>query len=295
MLAGIDVALVLDLAAIEVVLQDQIQDAARERPAAGETATGALALLAADASPVEFLLEERDGAELGIAPEDHAHRLGLGLVDDQLAVPDVVAERDVAAHPHALGLRRRDLVADALAGDLALELGEREQHVERQPAHRRRRVELLRHRDERGAVRVEHVDDLGEVGQRARQPVDLVDDDDLHLAGLDVGEQPLERRPLHGAAGEAAVVIEVAHGDPAGVLLARDVGLARLALRIERVELLLEPLLGGLAGVDGAGDAGHPSRLRNRCSRRGKLPARDQAIARLAGRREVGAPAPRPR
>src|ERR1019366_5029892 len=41
-----------------------------------------------------------------------------------------------AAHPHALGLRRGDLVANALARDLALELGEREQHVERQTPHR---------------------------------------------------------------------------------------------------------------------------------------------------------------
>ena len=35
-----------------------------------------------------------------------------------------------SAHPHAFGLRRGDLVADALGGDLALELGERQQHVQ---------------------------------------------------------------------------------------------------------------------------------------------------------------------
>ena len=38
---------------------------------------------------------------------------------------------------------------------------------------------------------VERFDQLGEVEQRAGQPVDLVDDDDVDLAGLDVGEQPL--------------------------------------------------------------------------------------------------------
>ena len=47
----------------------------------------------------------------------------------------------VAAHPHAFLLRSRDLVADAFAGDLALELGEGEQHVEGQPPHRCRGVE----------------------------------------------------------------------------------------------------------------------------------------------------------
>ena len=36
--------------------------------------------------------------------------------------------------------------------------------------------------------------------------------------------------------------------------LADDEGLAGFALRVERVELLLEPLLGGFAGVDGATD-----------------------------------------
>jgi hypothetical protein len=52
------------------------------------------------------------------------YSLGLGLVVDEILVLDVIAERHVAAHPHALLLGRGDLVADALAGDLALELGE---------------------------------------------------------------------------------------------------------------------------------------------------------------------------
>ena len=43
-------------------------------------------------------------------------------------------------------------------------------------------------------------------------------------------------------------------GDPAFVLLADDVGLAGLALGVEGVELLLQPILGGLARVDGAAD-----------------------------------------
>ncbi len=72
-----------------------------------------------------------------------------------------------------------DLVADALAGDLALELGEGQQDVEGQPAHRGGGIELLGDGDERDALRVEQLDDLGEVGQRAGQPVDLVDHDDV--------------------------------------------------------------------------------------------------------------------
>src|SRR5208282_3103684 len=44
----------------------------------------------------------------------------------------------------ALLFGRRNLVADALARDLALELGEGEQHVEREAAHAARRIERLR-------------------------------------------------------------------------------------------------------------------------------------------------------
>lgn len=61
---------------------------------------------------------------LGVTSKDHPHSFGLGLVNGQLPIPGVVSERDIPAHPHALGLRRRDLVADAFARDLTLELGE---------------------------------------------------------------------------------------------------------------------------------------------------------------------------
>jgi hypothetical protein len=40
------------------------------------------------------------------------------------------------------------------------------------------------------------LDQFGEVGKRPRQPVYLVDDDDVDLAGADVRQQPLEVRPV---------------------------------------------------------------------------------------------------
>ena len=127
-------------------------------------------------------------------------------------------------------------------------------------------------------LRVEHLDDLGEVGERAGQPVDLVDDHDVDLAGRDVGEQPLQRRPLHVAAGEAAVVVALRRGLPALVLLAADVGLAGLPLGVEGVELLLEPLLGRLAGVDRAADAAAARALRRVACLR-TVPARSDLAA----------------
>ena len=106
--------------------------------------------------------------------------------------------------------------------------------------------------DEGDAGAVEHLDQLREVHQRARQPVDLVDHDDVDQPLLDVGEQLLQRRPLQRAAGEAAVIVGVADQRPAFRALAGDERLAGLALGVQRVELLVEALLGGLPGVDRA-------------------------------------------
>ena len=43
-------------------------------------------------------------------------------------------------------------------------------------------------------MRVEQLNQLGEVGERARQPVGLVDDDHVDPVSANVVEQPLERR-----------------------------------------------------------------------------------------------------
>ena len=54
------------------------------------------------------------------------------------------------------------------------------------------------------------------------------------------------------ASGSADRMVAVRQTLPAQVTLAGDERLARLALGIQGVELLVEPLVGGLAGVDGA-------------------------------------------
>ena len=99
---------------------------------------------------------------------------------------------------------------------------------------------------------VEGLDELREVGKRARQAIDLIDDDNVDLAQSDVREERLQGRALQGAAGETAVVIALGTEPPALVRLRLDIGLGCLALGIERIELLLEPMLGGFAGVDRA-------------------------------------------
>ncbi len=103
--------------------------------------------------------------------------------------------------------------------------------------------------------RVEDLDQLREIHQRAAEAVDLVDHDDVDQPVLDVGDQLLQRGAVQRAAGEAAVVVAVAQADPALGLLAGDVGLAGLPLGVEAVELHVEPFLARLAGVDGAAQA----------------------------------------
>lgn len=97
---------------------------------------------------------------------------------------------------------------------------------------------------------VEGLHHTREVQKRPAQSVHLVDHHAVDSAGLDVIHQLLQSRPLHVGAGEAAIVIPVWQTDPAFVLLTGDVGLARFALSVQRIELLLEPLLGAFAGVD---------------------------------------------
>jgi len=105
-------------------------------------------------------------------------------------------------------------------------------------------------------VGVEQFDQLGEVGERSGEPVDLINDYDVDTTSGDVIEQLAERWALHRAAGEAAIVVVVAHQLPAFMGLAFDVGLGRFALIVERVELLLEPAVGGDARVDRASKLG---------------------------------------
>ena len=64
-------------------------------------------------------------------------------------------------------------------------------------------------------VAVEHLDQLGEVGQRAAEAVDLVDDHHIDQPVLDILHQPLQAGPLQRAARKSPVVILIADQHPA--------------------------------------------------------------------------------
>ncbi len=79
-----------------------------------------------------------------------------------------------------------------------LELGKRQKHIQRQPPHAARSVELLGDRNEGDAVAIKDLDEPRKIGEGAHQPVDLVKLEktrDLGFHGL--GEQGSCALPQH--------------------------------------------------------------------------------------------------
>src|SRR3546814_9757747 len=121
-----------------------------------------------DVCSSDLLEQSRYRPDLEVASHDRPDPLDLLWHRHQLALDHLIAERYRPAHPQALLLRSSDLVADALPGDFALELGKRQQDVQRQPPHAGSRVECLRHRYETGLLRIEPFDDLDRKSTRLK-------------------------------------------------------------------------------------------------------------------------------
>src|SRR5271166_5258493 len=205
-----------------------------------------------DALLVERRRQLADRPEPQIIREDFADQRHVLRNDLELLADAAIAERNGSSDPNPLALGGGDLIAHPLADHLALELGEREQHIERQTPHARGRVEGLRHRDEGDTMLVKEFNQLGEVGERPCQPVDFVDDEDVDFFGPDLVQQSLQGWALERGAGKAAIVEFVADEPPAFMRLALDIGLASFALGVERVEGEIEIVLGRFARVDRA-------------------------------------------
>lgn len=202
-------------------------------------------------SGVQFPCDLQRRTGLDKTPEDTPDELCLALIDDQslVVVIHVVAEWRRPSAPLAATLCGGDLVADAFPGDLALVLREGHQDAEHQASRRVGGVELLRDRDETHILLFENLDHAEEIEQGARQPVDLVNDNDIDLTVRDVLEQPFERRALHRPARESAIVILAGRQFPSARGLASNERLAGFALGVEGVEFLLQTVLMALARI----------------------------------------------
>src|SRR6516225_8027653 len=112
-----------DFADIETIAKQM-----RERPPCERYAADGLAglertNLGDDAPLAQVSHQQVEAAELEIAAEDSPDPFCLSFIDRDLSTLGVIAERGHASDPEPLALGCRDLVADALGGDLALELG----------------------------------------------------------------------------------------------------------------------------------------------------------------------------
>jgi len=118
MLARIALPTMIDLSEIRPVLQEIGQWAFSEGNAADDLARAQTPLAGDDSPLVELPHEDEHRARGQITIKDQAHRCGLILIDNELAVYNAIAQRYDAAYPYALLLGGGDLVADALAGHL---------------------------------------------------------------------------------------------------------------------------------------------------------------------------------
>src|SRR5262249_52165075 len=140
--ARADLTFIENLADVEAIAQEVEQGALREGHAAARAAVRQLADLCSHIALAKLEHQPVDTAEREIPTKDRADPLSLLFDDGELAILEFVSQRHHSADPEPLALGSRYFVANALGGDFPLELRKREQHVESEPAHRRRRVEL---------------------------------------------------------------------------------------------------------------------------------------------------------
>src|SRR5271166_864442 len=165
LLSPVHLTAINDLADVESVLEQMGQSSRAEADMAPTAAICEAASLGPDTTPVKLLDQGARRAKFQVACKDETDRVGLLGDDDGLLAETSIAERDRAADPDPFALGGRNLIAHALSNHLALELREREQHIERQPPHAARGVERLCDRDERHGMRVKEFGQLGEIGE----------------------------------------------------------------------------------------------------------------------------------
>ena len=248
--------LMLDPTNVGLVGQHCVQRRFIKRLAASRLSRFRFPRLQAPSTTVKFFDHRRHRLHLEVQAKNTPHLRRLVRVDHQLrAWPgsvDVVAQHRNTARPFPSPSLSRNLVANPLADDLSLELCERKQNIQRQPTHRVRRIELLRHRNERHAMVVERFHDLREVQQATTQSVDLIHDHAINLSRRDIFQQSFHRGPVNVAARVAAIVVPRRNDLPALLRLTGDEVLAGFTLGVQRIEFLIETFLSRLTSVNRA-------------------------------------------
>src|SRR6201993_2796833 len=104
LLTGVEFTLVSYVAGVNWVREQCVGMTAREGFAAALGAIRCRAAFRAKPETVGRLLDPAHATEFTIESKDAAHGLGLGSVADERALARVIAQRHIAAHPHAFFL-----------------------------------------------------------------------------------------------------------------------------------------------------------------------------------------------
>nr|WP_240746764.1 hypothetical protein [Cryptosporangium phraense] len=136
-------------------------------------------------------------------------------------------------------------VDDPINDHLAFELGEDPEHLDEHSARWSGRVEGLGGRSEGDAGGGELVQEPDQVADSAAESVDAVDEQDVELAGLGVGDRALEVAAVEGSARAVVGVF----GDDGPAVLRRGVGVELGVLGFDGERLVL--FIGGATGVGG--------------------------------------------
>src|SRR5205823_184336 len=84
-----------------------------------------------------------------------------------------------------------------------------------EPPHTGAGVEGLRDRHERDVMRIEQLDHLREISERAGEPVDLVDQHDIDCPRPNIGQELLQSGAVERSAGECPIVVAAGDRPPA--------------------------------------------------------------------------------
>src|SRR6202023_3905311 len=101
-------------AQVDPVLEHLVERSAREHCSARSASIPADSLLAPNSLLLEVRAQLRHTALLQVSAEDPLHPFGFFGLDDQLPVPQLIAQRNDAAHPHTLAPGGGELVPAAL-------------------------------------------------------------------------------------------------------------------------------------------------------------------------------------
>jgi hypothetical protein len=176
-----------------------------------------------------------------------SHRDRLAFIQDQfpagLVGMRVIAQRWHTPHPETFLLGGGNLVSNTFRGHFPFELGKGQQDIQGEPPHGGGGVEGLGDGDKGTPGSVQLVHQFCKIGQGSCEAIDLVDHDHVDAARPDITQQLLQGRALQGAAGLAAIVIPGVEQLPAFMLLAGNIGDTGLMLRIQRIEVLLQPVI----------------------------------------------------